>query len=238
MNTAELALPLTFCMMAWTRERWPPPLPSKAGGRAGPKAMRVGELAQPLTGCNTWQSGPCNSSGQHGRAGPEGIDVNEPAGASRSLAVCGQENCQLSCPAQISLRPRSKVLNWHTHQHLPHQWTAGVPEGSGPTDPKLQDLYDTGQQDIWEESQGGSSTDSIAEARGLVPDYCVVAVNICKQKVCGGKGRLMDKLSHTTASTMRFFFSCWRPGCKGGGQVQEEEMSRIGVHNGKFKKNQ
>jgi len=39
-----------------------------------------------------------------------------------------------------------------------------------PADPKLQDLYDTGQQqDIQEKSQRGSSIDNIAEARGLKP---------------------------------------------------------------------
>ena len=38
-------------------------------------------------------------------------------------------------------------------QHPPHLWTAGVCEGDGSTDPNLQDLHDTGQQqDISEES--------------------------------------------------------------------------------------
>ena len=56
-------------------------------------------------------------------------------------------------------------------------------KGAGPTDPKPQDLRGTGQQqDIWEESQRGSGADNVAEARGLVPDQGVIAMNICKQR--------------------------------------------------------
>ena len=59
-------------------------------------------------------------------------------------------------------------------------------EGAGPTDPKLQDLHDSGwQQDIWEESLWGSSIDSVAEARGNVPDQWLIAVNICKERSVG-----------------------------------------------------
>jgi hypothetical protein len=42
---------------------------------------------------------------------------------------------------------------------------AGVHEGAGPIDPKLQDLHDTGQlQDIQDEEERGSSIDRVAEA--------------------------------------------------------------------------
>lgn len=52
-----------------------------------------------------------------------------------------------------------------------HWWIAGVHEGACPTYPKLQDLYDTGQQkNNQEESQYDSSIDGLAEARGLIPD--------------------------------------------------------------------
>jgi hypothetical protein len=44
-----------------------------------------------------------------------------------------------------------------------------------PTDPKLQALHDTGQQqDLQEESQRDSSIDRVAEARGLVPDQQIL----------------------------------------------------------------
>lgn len=44
-------------------------------------------------------------------------------------------------------------------------------ERGSPAAPKLQDLHETGQrQDVLEESQRGSSIDSVAEARGLKPD--------------------------------------------------------------------
>jgi hypothetical protein len=46
-----------------------------------------------------------------------------------------------------------------------------VQEETGSTDPKLQILHVTRQQqDIQEESQRGPSTDRIAEARGLTPE--------------------------------------------------------------------
>jgi len=68
-------------------------------------------------------------------------------------------------------------------QHLPHGWIAGVHEGAGPTDPKLQDLHDTGQQQgIREESQWGFSTDGVADVGGLVPNQHVFAMNIYEQK--------------------------------------------------------
>ena len=54
-----------------------------------------------------------------------------------------------------------------TPQHLTHLWVAGAHERTGPTDPKLQNLHDTGQQqNIREESWWGSSIDGVAETRG------------------------------------------------------------------------
>jgi hypothetical protein len=69
-------------------------------------------------------------------------------------------------------------------QHAPyHWWTVGVHEEAGPTDLKLQDLHDTGQQqDIWDVFWWGSGIASVAEARGLEPDQWLIAVNICKQR--------------------------------------------------------
>lgn len=54
-----------------SRQSHPSSSPSfLADRRTGPGIMRVGELAMSLTGCNTWESGPCTSPGQQGRAGP------------------------------------------------------------------------------------------------------------------------------------------------------------------------
>lgn len=48
-----------------------------------------------------------------------------------------------------------------------------------PDDPKLQDLYGTGQQQSnQEESQWGSNTDGVTEAR----DQWLTVMNICKLK--------------------------------------------------------
>lgn len=55
-STRELALPLISWVVAWMKERQPPPLPhpssSMADWRAGPGVMRVGELAMSITSCN------------------------------------------------------------------------------------------------------------------------------------------------------------------------------------------
>ena len=50
--------------------------------RPGPGVMRLGELALSLTSCRTWESGPCISLGQHGRAGHGGGDGDKPEGES------------------------------------------------------------------------------------------------------------------------------------------------------------
>ena len=81
-----------------------------------------------------------------------------------------------------------RVFSWPTPTSTPlmNGWRG---EGAGPTDPKMQDIHNTEQQlDMWEESPWGSSTDSVAEARGLEGTLCSVW--------------------HTTASTARLFFFC------------------------------
>lgn len=55
------------------------PLPAMAGGRTGPKVMRLGKLALLLTSCSTWESTPCTFTGQHSRAGSDGKGAGEPA---------------------------------------------------------------------------------------------------------------------------------------------------------------
>lgn len=46
--------------------------PPAAVRRAGPRVMRAGELALPLTSCNTQESGPYTLPEQHSRSGPVG----------------------------------------------------------------------------------------------------------------------------------------------------------------------
>jgi hypothetical protein len=48
-------------------------------GRAGPKAMRPGDLALPLIGYRTQESRPCTLPEQHSGAGTKGKDTGEPA---------------------------------------------------------------------------------------------------------------------------------------------------------------
>lgn len=64
-------------------------LPPSTNKRAGPKFIRAGELALPLTCCITWKNRPCTLPGQHSRAsprcggcgwaGPEDMSVREQA---------------------------------------------------------------------------------------------------------------------------------------------------------------
>jgi hypothetical protein len=83
---------------------------------------------------------------------------------------------QAGWPAQIPLRLISRALHWSTSTSTP---SAGMHEGAGPTDPKLQDLHDTKQQqDMQQESHWGSSIDREAEARGLVPDKWAIAMDM------------------------------------------------------------
>ena len=49
------------------------------GKGMGEPALRVGELAQPLTGCNIWESGPCASIGHHSGADSRGMGTGEQA---------------------------------------------------------------------------------------------------------------------------------------------------------------
>lgn len=50
-----------ICMHSRTHTLYVLPV---AGGRAGPRVMRTGDLALPLTNCGTWERGPCTLSGQ------------------------------------------------------------------------------------------------------------------------------------------------------------------------------
>lgn len=65
--------------------------------------------------------------------------------------------------------------------HLSYLQTAGASEGASSAEPKHQDLHDTEQQqNLWGESSWGSSSDSVAKARGLELDQWPIATNISK----------------------------------------------------------
>lgn len=86
MSMANLALPLISHLVAWTRERYPPPssplsmdkgeilsfFPTphhlqQVGGHV-PGVIGVGKLSLSLTSCGTLKSAPCISSGPLSRA--------------------------------------------------------------------------------------------------------------------------------------------------------------------------
>lgn len=105
-------------------------------------------------------------------------------------------------------------------------------EGTDSTDPKLQALHDTGrQQHIREESQGGSSVDNAAEARGLQSDQTITTKNTARKK-CG------QRVTHYSfQNKVSFFLSVEEEiarvegGYKGLGQT-----SGTGVYDVKFRK--
>lgn len=69
--------------------------------------------------------------------------------------MCGPEHMPPRRPETGSTGSRTPVTGAGTCKR----------KGLDPIDPKLQGLHDTGQQqEILEESQGGSSIDSVAEA--------------------------------------------------------------------------
>jgi hypothetical protein len=150
--------------------------PPKAGGRVSLRVMRLGELATFLTWCNPQGSRSFILPGLQGRAGPG-------CGRCRwaTLRVVEWESW-LSDQLRYPLGPDPGF--WIAlPQHLPHQWTDGVHGGTGSTDPNLYDLHDIRQQqDASEESQWNSRMDRIAEARGLIPDQQVIAMNIWEQR--------------------------------------------------------
>lgn len=55
----------------------PHSLPHMVGKRAGPKVMRVGEMALSFIGYNTWENRCCILPGKPSRAGPENIRTGE-----------------------------------------------------------------------------------------------------------------------------------------------------------------
>lgn len=64
--------PVLICLLAAA-----PPSKPEAVGRACPEVLRLGELSLPFISCSIRESGPHILPGQHGRAVPEGVGVEE-----------------------------------------------------------------------------------------------------------------------------------------------------------------
>lgn len=84
-------------------------------------------------------------------------------------------------------------------QHLPHLWTTDA------TEENLQDLNDTGQQDLREKPQFGSSIDNVAETRGLGPHQWHFAIKISKLN-CVNKRIYSVTMWLTVSYKARFIF--------------------------------
>lgn len=63
---------------------------------------------------------------------------------------------------------------------LLRQSEAGSSKVHGSKGPKLQDLWDTGQQQLPSWASQWTSIDNVAEARGMESYHWLTAMNICK----------------------------------------------------------
>lgn len=84
-------------------------------------------------------------------------------------------------------------------QHLPRLWTTDA------TEENLQDLNDTGQQDLWEKPHFRSSIDNVAETRVLGPHQWHFAKTISKLN-CVNKRIYSVTMWLTVSYKARFIF--------------------------------
>lgn len=183
-------------------------------------------------GCESRRNGPVPSSllqgvnwlGQRWRAHPCGKDREELVG----------------WPILLLPGPKPRIINWSS-QHPLHLWSEGACKRDSPANPKLQNHYDTGQQNIQNESQKRSGIYSVAEPRGLNQTnhsfHWTLASNNTQ------KNLLRDSLCHTATSMTRFFLllfsfflffvssqtlSCFGGGaCKGKGWIWRHEKCEV-----------
>jgi hypothetical protein len=84
-------------------------------------------------------------------------------------------------------RPNSGLQQETLPQNLCHLWISGICERTSPTDPKLQYLHDTWQQqDNREESWWGPSIDGVTEARDLESYQWLIIINLCNWRCVDG----------------------------------------------------
>lgn len=119
---------------------------------------------------------------------------------------CG---CRRACPdgmweeeLQADQPTQSQIQSFElAHPYVYTLWTAGACEGGGPPEPKLHNLYNTGQQDIWEKSQWGFSE---PKAKGSNQHKMTHCSGHLQEKLLRQNGILW----HTAASMAKYLFIC------------------------------
>ena len=177
------------------------------------------ELGQPLSGCSTWESRHPALTGQHSGAASGGMGLTLQTW-EKERKPCVLPMLALSSPGeptlvvQIRESPCYDQLSYQAGpdpglwdglpQNLYYLQTVEMCERASPADPKLQDLYDTGQQqDNQEESSWGSNIYGVTEARDLESDQWLIAMNICKWR-CVDKGVYCE--THLTYYSFHGFY--------------------------------
>lgn len=102
--------------------------------------MRVGKLSVFLTGYKTGETGPCTSPGQQSRAGPDwegcwgSLPQGHEGGTASGMASSDTSQAQIQGfkLAHPNIYPIEELLEFM--------------KSAAPTDPKLQNLHNTGQQ--------------------------------------------------------------------------------------------
>jgi hypothetical protein len=178
------------------------------------------ELGQPLSGCSTWESRHPALTGQHSGAASGGMGLTLQTW-EKERKPCVLPMLALSSPGeptlvvQIRESPCYDQLSYQAGpdpglwdglpQNLYYLQTVEMCERASPADPKLQNLYDTGQkQSNQDEAQWGSNNDGVTEARSQTRPmtHCNELLQV---KMCGQRDTLWNTLWHSTASTMRCF---------------------------------
>jgi hypothetical protein len=94
-------------------------------------------------------------------------------------ACLGDEGVGELMGRSTQLPHRFRVLSWPTFTPSMNCWS--LQKGQSYRSKAAGSPWHRQQQkDIWEESQWGSGTKSVADARGLEPIQCLIVANICK----------------------------------------------------------
>lgn len=147
--------------------------------------------------------GPHLLPGQPDTAGPGSMGAWELA-----LVTCTWESWQAN---QLTYHPVLDPRLWTgSPQYVPQLWDAGSHKWTSPAERKLQDLNDSGpQQDIRKESQRGTSTDDVVEARGLKGDQWLTAVNIVTKAVWTKGFTIGNTMKHHSFHSKVFCSCCF-----------------------------
>lgn len=190
-------------------------------GRVSPTPCQLPhscELALPLTRA-VLQSWPWRP--EHRRASPIPCQMPQEGELDPPLAWTKQESWLCGAGAGewavwiTQLQPRP---TWSIRASTPsmNRWRSWRGRTASP---KLQDVHDTGQQDIQEESSWGSTTYGVAEARGSRTRPLIYCKEHLQVKLFVQKSILCDTPCHMTASMGEG--DCLE-GCKGQSTDMEE----------------